>query len=54
MKEEINSLLDYSTFEDNFKLKYIDGYKNIHVHFLFAVKHDLHRKARLVYNGSLL
>jgi Reverse transcriptase (RNA-dependent DNA polymerase) len=35
------------------KLKYLHGYKNIHVHFLFAVKHDLHHKARLVACGHL-
>jgi hypothetical protein len=37
MQEEINSLLDYSTFEDKGQVRYLDGYKNIRVHFVFAV-----------------
>ena len=53
MQEEINSLLDYSTFEDKGKIKYLTGYKNIRVHFVFAVKHDLRHKARLVAGGHL-
>jgi Reverse transcriptase (RNA-dependent DNA polymerase) len=53
MQEEINSLLDYSTFEDKGKIKYLIGYKNIRVHFAFAVKHDLRHKARLVAGGHL-
>ena len=53
IQEEINSLLDYSTFEDKGKIKYLTSYKNIHVHFVFAVKHDLHHKAQLVAGGHL-
>jgi hypothetical protein len=53
MQEEIKSLLDYSTFEDKRKIKYLTGCKNIRVHFVFAVKHDLHHKARLVSGGHL-
>jgi Reverse transcriptase (RNA-dependent DNA polymerase) len=53
MQEEINSLLDYSTFEDKGKLKYLTGYKNIRVNFVFAAKHNLHHKARLVAGGHL-
>jgi hypothetical protein len=53
MQEEINSLLDYSTFEDKGKFKYLTGYKNIHVHFVFAVKHDLRHKTQLVAGGHL-
>jgi hypothetical protein len=41
MQEEIDSLLAYSTFEDQGHIKFLPGYKNIHVHFVFAVKHDL-------------
>jgi Reverse transcriptase (RNA-dependent DNA polymerase) len=48
MQEEIDSLLDYSTF-NNGHIKFLPGYKNIHVHFVFAVKHDL----RLVAGGPL-
>jgi Reverse transcriptase (RNA-dependent DNA polymerase) len=51
MQEEINSLLDYSTLKG--KIKYLRGYKNIHVHFVFAVKHDLRHKAGLVAGGHL-
>ena len=53
IQEEINSLLDYSTFEDKGKIKYLTCYKNICVHFVFAVKHDLRHKARLVAGGHL-
>jgi Reverse transcriptase (RNA-dependent DNA polymerase) len=53
MQEDINSLLDDSTFEDKGKIKYLTGYKNIRVHFVFAVKHDLHHKASLVAGGHL-
>jgi hypothetical protein len=53
MQEEINSLLDYSTFEDKGKIKYLTGYMNIHVNFVFAVKHDLRHKAQLVAGGHL-
>jgi hypothetical protein len=44
MQAEINSLLDHSTFEDKGKIKYLTGYKNIRVHFVFVVKHDLCHK----------
>jgi hypothetical protein len=53
MQEEISSLLDYSTFEDKGRIKYLTGYKNILVHFVFDVKHDLRHKARLVAGGHL-
>jgi hypothetical protein len=45
IQEEINSLLDYTTFEDKGQVKYLTGYKNIRVHSVFAVKHDLRHKA---------
>ena len=53
MNEEIKSLLEFDTFQDMGKIKYLDGYKNIIVHFVFAVKHDLRHKARLVAGGHL-
>lgn len=53
MKEEIDSLMAYSTFEDKGKIPFLNGYKKIHAHFVFAVKHDLRHKARLVAGGHL-
>jgi Reverse transcriptase (RNA-dependent DNA polymerase) len=53
MQEEVDSLLAYSTFEDKGHINFIPGYKNIHVHFVFAVKHDLRHKACLVAGGHL-
>ena len=53
MQEEINSLLKFNTFKDMGKLPFLAGYKNIRVHFVFAVKHDLRHKARLVAGGHL-
>jgi len=53
MKEEIESLLGFNTFEDKGKIPFLTGYKNIIVHFVFAVKHDLRHKARLVAGGHL-
>jgi hypothetical protein len=37
MQEEIYSLIDSPTFEDKGKTKYLTCYKNICVHFVFAV-----------------
>jgi hypothetical protein len=51
MQEEIHSLLGYSTFKDDGHIKFLPGFKNIHVHFVFAVKHDLCHKSRLVAGG---
>jgi hypothetical protein len=53
MQEEKDSILAYSTFKDEGHIKFLPGYKNIHVHFVFAVKHDLHHKARLVASGHI-
>ena len=53
MQEEIDSLLGFDTFVDKGKLPFLEGYKNIIVHFVFAVKHDLRHKARLVAGGHL-
>jgi hypothetical protein len=53
MQAEIDSLNEYNTFNDNGKIKFLDGYKRIIVHFVFAVKHDFRHKARLVAGGHL-
>jgi hypothetical protein len=53
MQEEIDSLNAYNTFKDKGKIKHLEGYKKIIVHFVFAVKHDLRHKARLVAGGHL-
>jgi hypothetical protein len=53
MQEEIDSFLKFNTCKDMGKLPYLTGYKNIRVHFVFAVKHDLRHKARLVVGGHL-
>jgi hypothetical protein len=53
MQEEIESLNEYNTFQDKGKIKFLDEYKRIVVHFVFAVKHDLRHKARLVAGGHL-
>ena len=53
MKEEIDSLLGFDTFVDKGTIPFLEGYKNIIVHFVFDVKHDLRHKARLVAGGHL-
>jgi hypothetical protein len=53
MGEEIDSLLEFCTFVDKGKVPFLEGYKNIIVHFVFDVKHDLRHKARLVAGGHL-
>ena len=53
MKDEIDSLNAFSTFVDKGKIPFLEGYKNIIVHFVFDVKHDLRHKARLVAGGHL-
>jgi hypothetical protein len=53
MKSEIDSLNEFSPFKDHRKVAYVNGYKPIVVHFVFAVKHDLCYKARLVAGGHL-
>jgi Reverse transcriptase (RNA-dependent DNA polymerase) len=53
MQEEIDSLLAYSTFTGDGHIKFLPGYQNIHVHFVFAVKHDLRHNACLVAGGHL-
>ena len=53
MTLEIDNVQAYSTFKDMGKVNFIPGYKKIIVHFVFAVKHDLRHKARLVAGGHL-
>jgi Reverse transcriptase (RNA-dependent DNA polymerase) len=53
MKEEINALLMFITFIDHGKIPNLEGHKNIIVHFVFDVKHDLCHKAGLVAGGHL-
>ena len=53
MNEEITSLHKYNTFKDHGKISYVPDYKRIMVHFVFAIKHDLRHKARLVAGGHL-
>ena len=52
--KEIAQLIEYDTFKDlGIDGKAPDGYQQIPVHFIFAVKHDLRHKARLVAGGHL-
>jgi hypothetical protein len=53
MQEEIQSLHAYSTFKDMGTISWLEGYNKIIVQFVFAVKHDLRHKARLVAGGHL-
>ena len=41
MTKEIENIQAYQTFKDMGKVSYVNGYKKIIVHFVFAVKHDL-------------
>jgi hypothetical protein len=53
-KAELAQLAEYNTFVD--KGKHVEapkGYKKIRVHFVYACKHDLRHKARLVAGGHL-
>ena len=55
MDEERDQLDNYTTFKNLGKgiFPKDKGYKRINVHFVFAVKHDLRYKARLVAGGHL-
>jgi hypothetical protein len=53
MTKEINNVQAYDTFKDMGQVTHVPGYKKIIVHFVFAVKHDLRHKARLVAGGHL-
>jgi Reverse transcriptase (RNA-dependent DNA polymerase) len=53
IKEEVDAVLMLITFIDHGKIPYLEGYKNIIVHFVFDIKHGLRHKARLVAGGHL-
>jgi hypothetical protein len=53
MQEEFDSLLVYTTFEEHGHIQFLHWTKNIHVHFVISVKHDLRHRARLVTGGHL-
>jgi hypothetical protein len=53
MTKEIDNIQAYKTFKDMGKVKFVDGFKKIIVHFVFAVKHGLRHNARLVAGGHL-
>jgi hypothetical protein len=53
MTKEIEKNQAYKTIRDMGKVTFVDGYKKIIVHFVFAVKHDHRHKARLVAGGHL-
>jgi hypothetical protein len=53
MSKEIDNIQAYNTFKDMGTVPYVPGYKKIIVHFVFAIKHDLRHKARLVAGGHL-
>jgi hypothetical protein len=50
---ELASLHEYDTFEEMGKGLQPPGYKKIGTHFVFAVKHDLRHKGRMVADGHL-
>jgi hypothetical protein len=56
MQTELSQLLEYKTFEDKGHIKDVgkpQGYTFIRCHFVYDVKHDLRRKARLVAGGNM-
>jgi len=54
IKTEMDQLHEYDTFQDKGSGTTMGaGWKKINVHLIFAVKHDLRRKARLVAGGHL-
>ena len=54
IRAELSQLQDYETFRDMGKnYKFPQGYTKICCHFVFAIKHDGRRKARLVAGGHL-
>jgi hypothetical protein len=50
---EIDNIQAYKTVRNMGKFRLVDGFKKIIVHFVFADKHDLRHKARLVAGGHL-
>jgi hypothetical protein len=53
METELAGLHEYDTFEDMGKGIQPPGYKKIHAYFIFAVKHDLRHKGRMVADGHI-
>ena len=54
MQKELDQIKEYETFIVRKDLKKPPpGYQFVRVHFVYAVKHDLRHKARLVGNGSM-
>ena len=54
IKTELDQINEYNTFKKHGKgIPPPDGYKKVPVHFVFDVKFDLRRKARLVAGGHL-
>jgi hypothetical protein len=52
-EDEVDSLNEYDTFKDRGIGRPPPGYKFIKVFFVYAVKHDLRHKARLVAGGHM-
>jgi hypothetical protein len=48
MDTDLAGLHEYNTIEDTGKGIQPPGYKKIHTHFIFAVKHDLRHKGKMV------
>ena len=54
IKLELNCMREYNIFKDNgYQAPVPEGYRNIHVHLVFDVKHDGRHRARLVADGHL-
>ena len=51
--KELGSIMEYNTFRLPERDEDITGFQKIPYHFVFDVKHDLRRKARLVAGGNL-
>ena len=55
IQKELDQIKEYQTFIAPPDLKRPpEGYQFVRVHFVFAVKHDLRRKARLVTGGHMM
>ena len=53
-RQELGQIDEYAAFKDlGFKAEPPPGYKRIRVHMVYAIKHDLRRKSRLVADGNL-
>ena len=51
---ELRQINEYKAFDDlGFRVPAPKGYKRIRVHMVYAIKHDLRRKSRLVADGNL-